>query len=414
MSKTFSGGIRFSREQAPLLERPEASPNRLSFLLPEGQLPILSSESLVGEGGLLAEATETQPALFSAITGKLSIEDRDGGTRLFVKAQDNETELQPLAAVTTPLAELSSDTIAEHLRRGGVCLPTREEKRKLLIVDCGGGPYNASRIALSETYPDELVGGAKILMKYFGIRRCLFAIPSSARSTAQGIEERLPHRSSMLKIVLVKNKYPQSEEHLLVSALCNTEIHVSKPTADAGYRVISPQLCVAVFRVLAYGTPLLSVPVTVTDRNGEMRVASLPLGTHLCDIPALLGIAKEENDLLLSAEGIYGHPIDEKATVTLSTEAIRLINADAKEAEKHEKISPCIGCRRCVKVCPTHLMPLMLYRAIGEDDAQRIEALDLDGCLLCGCCSAVCPSSLPLAESFAAYRHPKGEADHDR
>ncbi len=67
--------------------------------------------------------------------------------------------------------------------------------------------------------------------------------------------------------------------------------------------------------------------------------------------------------------------------------------------------SPCIRCGDCLPVCPAGLSPLRLFALWGDSEiAWMAEEESLDDCLLCRRCDNVCPSSLPLADSFAAAR----------
>lgn len=408
MSKTFHGGLRFRRAPHPSLEPLWSPPQALTFSLASADLCSFRDGDLVGSGACLCEATDTHSALFSAIGGHVCLSDsNDGSAVLRLEAMPDTEPTPTLSIATGSLATMNHDTLSALICRAGISLPApTEAEMRLLIVDCGGGPYNASRLTAAETDPEALVGGTKILMKYYGVRSAVFAVPASARSIATHIEAYLPRRSSFLRVELLKDKYPQSEEHLLVCSLKNTEIHASRSCISLGYPIVTPYTCIAVYRALAHGTPLTSVPITLTATDGTARVSMVPLGTSLAEIPERMGITVRENETLVHAEGLSGLPITDKETVTVSTEALRLV--EIKATTQAEKQAACIGCRRCADVCPAHLMPMLLYRAITEQSPAKITALDPTACLGCGCCSAVCPSKLPLSETFSSFRASNG------
>lgn len=73
-------------------------------------------------------------------------------------------------------------------------------------------------------------------------------------------------------------------------------------------------------------------------------------------------------------------------------------------------VSPCIRCGDCVPACPVGLSPLRLFALWSDSQIARMTAEEsLDACLLCRRCDEVCPSALPLADSFAAARQQADE-----
>lgn len=58
----------------------------------------------------------------------------------------------------------------------------------------------------------------------------------------------------------------------------------------------------------------------------------------------------------------------------------------------------CIGCSRCVEVCPEGLNPMELYRASAANRRQTAKILGLDCCTGCAACSYICPSKLELSD----------------
>lgn len=394
MAKTFLGGIPWRRPIPPALIETPCRPDRLLLSLSEKEEPLLREGARVEVGTLLAAGGLHVPALFSPCGGTVAaIEEREDGKRIHITVEPSEKK-ETLSPATGSLGDLSSEELLLLLHGAGLPMPPSTARLpQRMIVDVGGGPDNASRLSLTRRHPKEVILGAKILMKYFGVRECRLAVPASQRRIANRLQRCLPARSSMQKIVLVKDKYPQSEEHLLVSTLCNVEVHPTRSTSALGYPVVTPLLCLAAYRALVDGTPLTEVPVTLTKGN-EATVRFVPLGTPLSDLPALLGLPLRENEELLHAEAILGRPVAPDEVVTVTTEALRIL----PKKKKKGKTLACIGCRRCAAVCPTHLMPMELYRQIRRGERPDT----LDACLLCGCCSAVCPSVLPPSQTFAA------------
>lgn len=419
MAKTFLGGIALRRAPSPALTALATRPTRLLLSLAADQEPSVSVGDSVEALSLLAAGGLHAPAVFcplggtvTAINDRPDISDRgepeNGGAPV---GKTIEVTLDPTSSAEVPegkgvlppmegsLASLSSEELLLKLHLAGVPMPPSTARTpQKMIVAIDGGPDNASRTALAHRHPREIVFGAKILMKYFGVRECLFAVPASCRALANRLQRHITSRPKMQKVILVKDKYPQFEEHLLVSALCNLEIHPTRSTSSLGYPVVSPTLCLAVYRALVEGIPFTEVPITLKKGN-RTCLRQVPLGTPLSELPALVGLPVTEREELLHAETICAYKATPDSAVTVDTEALRIL------PKYQKKVSPlaCIGCRRCAGVCPTHLMPMKLYASLRKGSLPET----LNACLTCGCCSAVCPSALPLTETFAAaLQHP--------
>lgn len=60
----------------------------------------------------------------------------------------------------------------------------------------------------------------------------------------------------------------------------------------------------------------------------------------------------------------------------------------------------CIRCGRCVEVCPMFLNPSLMGLLARKDMYDELEQLHVLDCFECASCSFVCPSGIPLVQSF--------------
>lgn len=60
----------------------------------------------------------------------------------------------------------------------------------------------------------------------------------------------------------------------------------------------------------------------------------------------------------------------------------------------------CIRCGRCVDACPIFLNPARMGAMAKQKLWDEMEALNVMDCFECASCSYVCPSAIPLVQSF--------------
>jgi electron transport complex protein RnfC len=164
--------------------------------------------------------------------------------------------------------------------------------------------------------------------------------------------------------------------------------------------------------VFETGDPLIERIVTITG-PGVRRPGNLivPVGTKLRDALAACGGLRED-----ATEILFGGPMMGLAQSDLDTPLTKgttgvVVLTEAETSAR--RVYPCIQCGRCLDACPVFLDPSRLggLAQLGRYEAMAGE--HLADCMLCGSCSYVCPSSIPLAQMFAlgkaALRRPKSK-----
>lgn len=59
---------------------------------------------------------------------------------------------------------------------------------------------------------------------------------------------------------------------------------------------------------------------------------------------------------------------------------------------------PCCNCGKCVKVCPSRLLPGLLSKHIYAENFDIAMDLNVHSCIECGCCAYMCPSRRSLVQ----------------
>lgn len=404
MAKTFAGGLPWSKRRPPALQSETVSPPSITVTVSHDRDCLVAEGDTVRRGELLIAETEAEAAIRCGISGRVASIDRsDNHLSLTITAEASEEEALRLPPPAETLSALSPEAIGALLRERGIALPTpaAEGSAKLLILDAAGDdPMKEGRAHLSLTDPDAVLGGARILMKYFGTRRGVIPVPETLLEVAEALEGRLPRNEKMLHIQQIKDKYPAAEPHLLVSALCRLEIHPLRDPASFGYHTVSATLCAAVYRALVAGIPYTDAYVTlVNERDGEEpRLLTVPFGTRLTDLLQAVGLTLGEEETLLVGGAVLRSPAAKDTVIGPDREAVLIPKRQKKAAKAHAN---CIGCAACNAACPMNLLPSRLYAYRGSRLARRFSP---ENCIGCGCCEAVCPAGLPLTETILTMK----------
>ncbi len=400
MAKTYRGGVPFKREYNAPKEYESTVPKRILLTLKHAAPCLVNEGDTVNKYSKIFEENEGFPAVFTGVGGRVEkiyrISNRVDVSVLSDKDADTE---EPFPSPIKKLADMTHDELESLLLQRGIS-PVKLGKRecRALTVDCGGSNYNDSRLFITRSFPDKVIGGAKIIMKLIGARRCCFAIPNSDLKAAQSIESRLPSKSKLFKIVLTKDKFPTCLPNLTVSALYNIEVSAAKDIVDAGYPVVSPLLCLAYYRALVEGIPFCEGFLTVNDSDGKMNMLSLPFGTELSSL-----LSPKENETLLRAERLYGKEVG-TSVMKASIEAITV----SARSDYAEVLGRCIGCRKCMEICPARLSPTDIFKTLRKGKEGPSLVLSTAGCFECRSCSYICPSHLPLAQTIIKFRRDSG------
>lgn len=407
MAFTFRGGISLGVPKKTAKYKIEAfTPTRV--LLP------CSSDISVGQevvrGQLLCE--DAGGVLWHAsISGKISeIKEIDGASYALIESENaEETEAseraeERLPAADKPLSAYSPEEILERIRLAGIFgmgggastykkLADAMGKVERLIVNCAESePYaSADHRTLLET-PEDVVNGAKILMRALSLRIAYIAVEEDKYDAAEAVD-RVNGQGQLVRVRMLKTKYPQGSERLLVAAVTGKKLKRGQSPVDAGCFVINCRTCAAVFRAFAYGEVVTSTVVTVSGAVKEPKNLRVPLGTLVCDILEHCGA---DADAVIVGGAMMGKKLAD-TTVPLIYESSILC------LEKKDRIKDgdaCVRCGRCVSACPMALMPSLLYGACRKGKTKKAEKLKIDCCIECGSCAYVCPARLPIAEEI--------------
>jgi len=353
--------------------------------------------------------TSEQANIHASISGRVVAVNSD-----YVEIESDMTvssvEYQP---ISKKLGEVSPEEIVEVIREAGICeegelFRTLTEAAgkvdKIIINCCEEQPLGAiERLAVE--HPASIVNGAKILLRLLGVK-CAYIAIESTKSEAVSHLTRAIDKSRMISVKTVEAKYPLSDNRQLAYLLGDSGISVDRDNFESGSAVFSAEICSAIYRAFAMGTPYTYRFITVGgDCIKKHKNIMVPIGTKLPEIIEFCGGLVRQPKYLVDGGAMSGKSVESSDFyISKNTRGILLLSERA--VASFDEDEPCIRCGRCASHCPMHLMPMFIseYSRIGA--YKKAEKYGAELCMECGTCSYVCPSG---RDNLAFVRKAKAE-----
>ena len=263
-------------------------------------------------------------------------------------------------------------------------------------------PYLTTDHRSMVEYPERVHFGIRIMMQALGVARCIIGVEKNKPDAIAALERTRPHDLDVTILPLTV-KYPQGAEKMLIKAVLDREVPSGKLPATVGVVVQNVGSVAMLAEVFETGLPLVERIVTVSG-HGVKRPSNLivPVGTKTRDLLDFCGGLTDD-----AAEVLFGGPMMGTAIRDLDTPVLKgttgvvvLTKDEIRDAGSY----PCIHCGRCLEACPMFLNPQVLGDLAKAGRYAQMEAEHLADCMLCGSCSYVCPSGIPLAQLFSASK----------
>ncbi|HWO89053.1 MAG TPA: electron transport complex subunit RsxC [Gemmatimonadales bacterium] len=272
----------------------------------------------------------------------------------------------------------------------------------LVINGCECEPYLTTDHRTMVEYPERVHLGIRIMLKAVGVRRAVIGVELNKPDAIEALKRTLPGDLDV-SVVGLRVRYPQGAEKMLIKSLLDREVPSGRLPMHVGVIVQNVASVATIAEVFESGLPLVERIVTVTGR-GIRRPANLivPVGTKLRDLIAACGGLTDNTREIVFGGPMMGVPVADLDTPL--TKGITGVVALVDEEVRPQQSLPCIKCGHCLDACPVFLNPQLLGALARAGRYEDMVAAHLNDCMLCGCCSYVCPSNIPLAQLFRASK----------
>ncbi len=283
---------------------------------------------------------------------------------------------------------------------GGAMFPTHVKLSApkpvdtLIINGCECEPYLSADNRVMVEYPEQIMKGISVAKKLLGVENVIVVVDENKPEAIEKLKS-LPN----IKVEVLKTKYPQGAEKILVKKLLNREVPEAGLPFDVGVVVSNVSTIFAIYQAIFEGLPLIQRVVTV---SGDSIVRSgnflMKIGTSLNDIVKFCFKGNKEK-IFEEYHIKMGGPMMGIDQISLDSSVIKgstgFTFLKKNPAELSEERA-CIKCGRCVEVCPVELEPLY-YAYYGQKKMwNETIKYNVANCIECGACEYVCSSKISL------------------
>ena len=291
---------------------------------------------------------------------------------------------------------------------GGAAFPTHVKLKipegkhadTLIIngVECEPFLTTDHRVMLEQS--EDIFTGIKYLMKVTGAEKTIIGIEANKQDAADFLAQAVPN-GAPISVEVVKVKYPQGAEKMLISALLGREVPSGGLPIEVHAVCVNVATTAEIGRLLPHGRGIQERVITITGPGVEKKGNYLiPIGTPLRFVLDYVGTKDNISQVYMGGPmmGVAVSNLD--IPIVKGTSGVVVFTENEVKIRK-AKIYPCIKCGACVDACPIFLNPskLGILAKYKEYDTMAGDYHLMD-CFECGSCTYVCPSNIPLVQYF--------------
>lgn len=418
---TFLGGVH-PPEMKELSENLafEVMPNPKEIIIPLTQhigkpaKPLVKKRDEIKAGQVIAEADGfISSPIYSPVSGTVTKIARGPHLQGFPRdailikpAESDEFETMP----PLDFDKIEQKEVIDRVReagivgQGGAAFPTfvkmmPPEGKKIDCVILNAAecePYLTRDYRFMLERTDDVIKGLALIMKGSGVERGYIGIEDNKPKAIEIMEKAVANYPG-ITVEVMKTKYPQGAEKMLIKGITGREVPPGKLPLDVGVIVQNVGTAIATFDAVTKGIPALTAAMTVTGKGiKEPKNLIVKIGTPLQEVIDYCGGLTDDAVKVIAGGPMMGMAqYDFSAPVMKATSGLLVLTKD--EVKENEETA-CLRCGMCVDACPVFLMPtkLALYGKLERwEDAEDNGVLV---CMECGSCAYTCPANIPLVQ----------------
>lgn len=255
-------------------------------------------------------------------------------------------------------------------------------------VECE--PYITSDVMLVKLKAEIILDSISAIMKINNIKKCFIAYKKDNKDVENAFLEYINNYDDIV-LSPVKNIYPAGWERHIVKSVLNLEY--DKYPSEIGVVVNNVSTVFAIYKALKFQRNITKRIVTISGEGFTEPINVLvKVGTNMSNVIKKIGKYQGENLKFIAGGPMMGTSLpSDDVIVTNALNGVTIIE------DTDDEINDCMGCGRCVKVCPANICPIFILNNISNED--MLKKLHPEKCIECGLCSYICPSKIGLRDA---------------
>jgi electron transport complex protein RnfC len=260
---------------------------------------------------------------------------------------------------------------------------------------------------------EDLLKGLKMIMQALDVKQGRIGVEDN-KPEAIAILEKATANHPEIFVDVVKTKYPQGAEKMLIKAAIGRSVPPGKLPMDVGVVIQNIGTALAIYDAVAKGIPAITAALTVSGKGiKEPKNLIVPIGTPLSDIIDFCGgMTPEVTKIVIGGPMMGTAQYDLSSSIQKATSGLLLLT----EAEVGKAVeTACVRCGNCVSVCPINLIPTTLIKCAQQNRPDDLVKFGIWNCMECGTCQYHCPANIPLVHWLRVGKlHAKNAADANK
>ena len=433
----FPGGLKlegFKQLTCDLETLPMIIPERLVFPLTQhiGTKPIpavkvgdqvLKGQLIASPGSYVSSAIHASSSGVVEDIGQYPV--ANGSTDECIVIKTDGKDLRDEKMPSLDYQNVSAETLEKRITdagiigMGGAGFPSHvkviegadENVETLIINGVECEPYITCDDRLIRERAEEIISGAKILQKIVGAKECFIATEDDMPEAYEALMQVADENQTIVKVPAI---YPAGGENQLIRTLTGKWVPSHGLPIQLGVLVHNVATVAAVYRAVVKGEPLISRIVTVVVKviGSGVRSQNIEVlnGTPVGELLQHFQGDVKDNQQIIFGGTMMGKVIESDQVPVLKKTSCVLVQPQRLPIEEVS----CIRCGDCIDVCPEGLQPQMLVSLAKQLALESLKDYRIFDCTECACCDQVCPSHIPLAQTFQKAKAEINDQDEAR